>query len=206
MQVECNNLQKECSVLRSEKQDVVGKHQKERSSLQSECASLRVEKEELLKTQQREKASLQSECAALRSDNEALLQKQKQLEKDLTRSERCLICLCCTPHASPSDTSPADSCVILSLVVCVPRTRSSAEMSKPWRYPSRSWRRGWRPCSFSTSRTAQTCKHNSMMLRAAARFCRERYALRLDPFLWCLTNRYCSSTASVHILANKCRS
>lgn len=95
MQMECNNLQKECTVLRSEKQDIVGKHQKERSSLQSECASLRVEKEDLLKTQQKEKANLQSECAALRSENEALLQKQKQLEKDLSRSEHCLICLCC---------------------------------------------------------------------------------------------------------------
>lgn len=91
-------------MLRSEKQDIVGKHQKERSSLQSECASLRVEKEGLLETQQREKANLQSECAALRSENEALLQKQKQLEKDLSRSELCLICLCC--HHKPLRLSP----------------------------------------------------------------------------------------------------
>lgn len=101
MQVECNGLQKECSVLRSEKQDIVGKHQKERSSLQSECASLRAEKEELVKTQQKEKANLQSEYAVLRSENEALLQKQKQLEKDLTRSELRLICLHCAAHHTP---------------------------------------------------------------------------------------------------------
>lgn len=86
MQVECNSLQKECSVLRSEKQDTVNKHQKERGSLQSECASLRAEKEELLKTHQKEKGNLQSDCAALRSEKEAVLQKQKQLEKDLARS------------------------------------------------------------------------------------------------------------------------
>lgn len=86
MQVECNGLQKECSVLRSEKQDVANKHQKERSSLQNECASLRAEKEELLKTHQKEKGNLQSECTALHSEKEALLQKQKQLEKDLARS------------------------------------------------------------------------------------------------------------------------
>lgn len=104
MQVECNDLQKECAVLRSEKQDMVGKQQKERSSLQSECASLRVEKEDLLKTQQREKANLQSECAALRSENEALLQKQEQLEKELSRSEPCLVCLCC--HHAPLRLSP----------------------------------------------------------------------------------------------------
>lgn len=117
MQVECNGLQKECSVLRSEKQDIVGKHQKERSSLQSECASIRVEKEELVKTQQKEKANLQSECAALRSENEALLQKQKQLEKDLARSEHCLIRF--AAHHTPLCLSfhPPDSCVILSPVV-----------------------------------------------------------------------------------------
>lgn len=85
MQGECNGLQKECSVLRSEKQDMVTKHQKERSSLQSEYASLRAEKEELLKTHQKEKGNLQSEAAALRSEKEALLQKQQQLEKDLAR-------------------------------------------------------------------------------------------------------------------------
>lgn len=85
MQVECNGLQKECSVLRSEKQDMMSKHQKERSSLQSEYASLRAEKEELLKTHQKEKGNLQSESAALRSEKEALLQKQQQLEKDLAR-------------------------------------------------------------------------------------------------------------------------
>lgn len=104
MQVECSDLQEECAVLRSEKQDVVGKHQKERSSLQSECASLRVEKEDLLKTKQKEKANLQSECAAVRSENEALLQQHKQLEKDLSRSEHCLICLCC--HHAPLRLSP----------------------------------------------------------------------------------------------------
>lgn len=101
MQVECNGLQKECSVLRSEKQDIVGKHQKERSSLQSECASLRVEKEDLVKAQQKEKANLESECAALRSEKEALLEKQKQLEKELTRSELCLVCLCCAADPTP---------------------------------------------------------------------------------------------------------
>lgn len=101
MQAECNGLQKECSVLRTEKQDLVGKHQKERSTLQSECASLRAEREDLVKTQQKQKASLQSEYAALRTENEALLQKQKQLEKDLTRSEHCLICLRCTAHHMP---------------------------------------------------------------------------------------------------------
>lgn len=85
MQVECNGLQKECSVLRSEKQDMMTKQQKERSSLQSEYASLRAEKEELLKTHQKEKGNLQSESAALRSEKEALLQKQQQLEKDLAR-------------------------------------------------------------------------------------------------------------------------
>lgn len=120
MQAECNGLQKECSVLRSEKQDMVGKHQKDRSSLQGECASLRVEKEELVKTQQKEKAKLQSECAALRSENEALLQKQQQLEKDLTRSEHRLVCLGCAAHhtththTSPPEPSLADPCAILS--------------------------------------------------------------------------------------------
>lgn len=86
MQVECNGLHKECSVLRSEKQDIVNKHQKEKSSLQSECASLRAENEELLKTHQKDKSNLQSECAALRTEKEAALQKQQQLEKDLARS------------------------------------------------------------------------------------------------------------------------
>lgn len=86
MQVECNGLQKECSVLRSEKQDIVNKQQKERSGLQSECASLRAEREELLKAHQKDKGGLQSDCAALRSEKEAVLQKQKQLEKDLARS------------------------------------------------------------------------------------------------------------------------
>lgn len=119
MQVECSGLQKECSVLRAEKQDIVSKHQKERSSLQSECASLRVEKEELVKTQQKEKANLQSECAVLRSENEALLQKQKQLEKDLTRSEHSLICLCCAAHRMPLSLSshPLTPCVFLPPVV-----------------------------------------------------------------------------------------
>lgn len=86
MQVECNGLLKECSALRSEKQDVVNKHQKEKSGLQSECASLRAEKEDLLKTQQRERAGLQDECTKLRSEKEAALLKQQQLEKDLARS------------------------------------------------------------------------------------------------------------------------
>lgn len=98
MQVECNGLQKECSVLRSEKQDVVNKHQKEKSSLQAECASLRTEKEELLKTHQKEKGSLQSDCAALRSEKEAALQKQKQLEKDLARSVHCATLSRAQPH------------------------------------------------------------------------------------------------------------
>ncbi len=93
MQLECNGLQKECSVLRSEKQDVVNKHQKERSSLQTECASLRAEKEELLKTHQKEKGNLQSDSAALRSEKEAVLQKQKQLEKDLARSVHRATCI-----------------------------------------------------------------------------------------------------------------
>lgn len=86
MQVECNGLHKECSVLRSEKQDIVNKHQKEKSSLQSECASFRAENEELLKAHQKDKSNLQSECAALRTEKEAALQKQQQLEKDLARS------------------------------------------------------------------------------------------------------------------------
>lgn len=98
MQVECNGLQKECSVLRSEKQDIVNKHQKEKSSLQTECASLRAEKEELLKTHQKEKGSLQSDCAALRSEKEAALQKQKQLEKDLARSVHCATLSRAQPH------------------------------------------------------------------------------------------------------------
>lgn len=86
MQAECNSLQKECSVLRSEKQDIASKHQKERSSLQTECVSLRAEKEELLRTHQKEQGNMQSECAAVHSEKEVLLQKQKQLEKDLARS------------------------------------------------------------------------------------------------------------------------
>lgn len=86
MQGECNGLLKECSALRSEKQDMVNKHQKEKSGLQSECASLRAEKEDLLKTQHREKASLQDECTKLRSEKEAAQLKQQQLEKDLARS------------------------------------------------------------------------------------------------------------------------
>lgn len=143
MQVECNGLQKECSVLRSEKQDVANKHQKERSSLQTECASLRAEKEELLKTHQKEKGNLQTECAALRSEKEALLQKQKQLEKDLARSVHQVTLsraqlhphLCApsdsfdsatqyTTHLSLSDPSPIEPSVILFLVVHIPRMLS----------------------------------------------------------------------------------
>lgn len=86
MQAECNGLQKECSVLRSERQEIVNKHQKEKSSLQSECASLRAEKEELTKTHLKEKGNLQSDCAAQRSEKEAVLQKQQQLEKELAGS------------------------------------------------------------------------------------------------------------------------
>ncbi|KAM8830052.1 sarcolemma associated protein b isoform 3-T5 [Synchiropus picturatus] len=86
MQAECNGLQKECSSLRSEKQDMVTKHQKENSGLQRECASLRAEKEELLKAHEKEKASLQKECAALRTEKEAAVEKQLQLERDLVSS------------------------------------------------------------------------------------------------------------------------
>ena len=102
------SLQRECSALRSEKQELLNKSQKERGSLQSECASLRAEKEELLRVHQKEKGSLQSECAGLRSEREAILKKQQQLEKDLVRSvvphhhilefksvNQCL-CQCCT--------------------------------------------------------------------------------------------------------------
>lgn len=90
IQMECNGLQKECSVLRSEKQDMVNNHQKEKISLQSECSSLRAEKEELLKSHQKEKANLQSECAALRAEKEEALQKQQQLQRDLVRSVQWL--------------------------------------------------------------------------------------------------------------------
>lgn len=154
MQVECNSLQKECSVLRSEKQDIVNKHQKERSSLQTECASLRAEKEELLKTHQKEKGNMQSECAAVRSEKEVLLQKQKQLEKDLARSvhwdtlsrvqlQPHLLCTLCpiwlcsncfatqyTTHLLP-DPSPIELSVILFLLVHVLRILSWAIVSKP---------------------------------------------------------------------------
>lgn len=101
MQVECNGLLKECSALRSEKQDVANKHQKEKSGLQSECASLRAEKEDLLKTQQREKAGLQDECTNLRSGKEAALLKQQQLEKDLARSVLGVLLLRARPALPP---------------------------------------------------------------------------------------------------------
>ena len=98
MQVECNGLQKECSVLRSEKQDMVNKHQKEKISLQNECASLRAEKEELSKCSLKEKTNLQSDCAVLHSEKEAVLHKQQQLEKDLARSVSSIT----TNSAAPS--------------------------------------------------------------------------------------------------------
>lgn len=102
MQVECNGLLKECSALRSEKQDVANKHQKEKSGLQNECASLRAEKEDLLKTQQREKAGLQDECTNLRSEKEAALLKQQQLEKDIARSVLGILLLTAQPCSPTS--------------------------------------------------------------------------------------------------------
>lgn len=68
VQEECYGLQKECALLRSEKQDLVNKQQKEKNALQSECAALRRDKEEL------------------QSEREATVQKQHQLEKELSRS------------------------------------------------------------------------------------------------------------------------
>lgn len=82
-----------------------------------------------------------------------------------------------TAHLSLCDPSSIELIVGLCLVVRVPRMLSSAVVSKPWRDPSRSWRRGWRPCSSSTSRTAPSCKLNWMKRRLAARLCRERYVL-----------------------------
>lgn len=195
MQVECNGLQKECSVLRSEKQDVVSKHQKERSGLQNECASLRAEKEELLKTHQKEKGILQSESAALRSEKEALLQKQQQLEKDLARSASnihphlcalsdsftwiCSNIFCYTVYCTYfCDSAPVELGVVLFLVVRMPKMPSWPKVSKALRDPSRSWRRGWRLYSSSTSRIAPCCKPNWMRQTTAARLCRERYAVK----------------------------
>lgn len=197
MQVECNGLQKECSVLRSEKQETVNKHQRERSSLQTECESLRAEKEELLKNYQKEKGNLQSECAALRSEKEAVLQNQKQLEKDLTRSVHwatlsraptftlpvsLFAWLCsnmfCTTHLSRCHLSPIELSVVLCLVVRVPRILSWAIASKLWRDPSRSWRRGWPTCSSSTSRIAPSCKPSWKKQTVTARLCREKYVLK----------------------------
>uniref|UniRef100_A0A3P8X5B6 Sarcolemma associated protein b n=1 Tax=Cynoglossus semilaevis TaxID=244447 RepID=A0A3P8X5B6_CYNSE len=66
VQEECYGLQKECALLRSEKQDLVNKQQKEKNALQSECAALRRDKEEL------------------QSEREATVQKQHQLEKELS--------------------------------------------------------------------------------------------------------------------------
>lgn len=200
MQVECNGLQKECSVLRSEKQDIVNKQQKEKSSLQSECASLRAENEELLKTHQKEKSNLQSECAALRTEKEAELQKRQQLEKDLARSVYWSTLLgalyphLCAPSVSSvlisthvfwftwyhiifcSHLLHIELSFVLLLVVCVPRTLSWKIAVDPLSRPSRRWRRGWWPCSSSTSRIAPHCKLNWMRQTAAARLCKKRYA------------------------------
>lgn len=101
MQVECNGLQKECSVLRSDKQDMVNKHQKEIISLQSECASLRAEKEDLLKTHQK-----------VCSEKEGMLQKQQQLEKDLVRSVLCNITM------SSAQLHPHLGCPSISFAFC----------------------------------------------------------------------------------------
>lgn len=114
MQVEYNGLLKECSGLRSEKQDMVNKHQNEKSGLQSECASLRAEKEELLKTVQREKAGLQGECTNLRSEKEAALLKQQQLEKDLARSVLHLSLFSTGPALHPRRSSHSDSLCVIS--------------------------------------------------------------------------------------------
>lgn len=200
MQVECNGLLKECSALRSEKQDMVNKHQKEKSSLQSECASLRAEKEELLKTHQGEKASLQNECANLRSEKEAVLLKQQQMEKDLARSVLCVLLLRAQPrppplcslwltvhqqllvqpaiHLSLFDLLFTEHCgdfLFVFLIACVPRMVSSATASKPSRSPKRSWRRDWQPCSSSTSRITPSYKPNLMRQTVTARLWKERY-------------------------------
>lgn len=201
MQVECNGLLKECSALRSEKQDMVNKHQKEKSSLQSECASLTAEKEELLKTHQREKASLQNECASLRSEKEAVLLKQQQMEKDLARSVLCILLLRAQPRPPPLCslwlTVHQQFCLCIPLrtsvclifyllntvgiflfvflIVCVPRMVSSAAASKASRSPKRSWRRDWQPCSSSTSRITPSYKPNLMKQTLTARLWKERY-------------------------------
>lgn len=201
MQVECNGFLKECSALRSEKQDMVNKHQKEKSSLQSECASLRAEKEELLKTHQREKASLQNECANLRSEKEAVLLKQQQMEQDLARSVLCVLLLRAQPrppplcslwlncvstvllvqsatHLSLFDLLFTEHCgdfLFVFLIVCVPRMVNSATASKPLRSPKRSWRRDWQPCSSSTSRITPSYRPNLMKQTLTARLWKERY-------------------------------
>ncbi|CAL8367783.1 unnamed protein product [Lota lota] len=87
MQKEHNSLQKECAALRSEKQDLVNKHQAERGHLQGEGAALRAQMDQLLDSQQKEKLSAQSECAALRAERDALLEKQQQMEMELTCSQ-----------------------------------------------------------------------------------------------------------------------
>uniref|UniRef100_A0A3P9PNA9 Sarcolemma associated protein b n=1 Tax=Poecilia reticulata TaxID=8081 RepID=A0A3P9PNA9_POERE len=88
MQMECNGLQKECSVLRSDKQDMVNKHQKEKNSLQSEYASLRAEKEEIVKAHQKEKASvLRGQNTDLNSKLKVLEESQQELERNLVAAQ-----------------------------------------------------------------------------------------------------------------------
>lgn len=190
--MECNSLQKECSVLRSEKQDMVNKHQKEKISLQSECASLRAEKEELLKSHQKEKANLQSECAALCSEKEEAVQKQQQLQRDLVRSvqwltlpiaQRCPSSLLLFPLSRSVDSAAVwISAFILFFfgVVVVTRTLSWMTASEPLNSLSRSYWRSWRACSSSTSRIATSCKRSWERQTAAAELCRERYGLQTE--------------------------
>lgn len=204
MQVECNGLLKECSALRSEKQDVVNKHQKEKSGLQSECASLRAEKEDLLKTQQREKAGLQDECTKLRSEKEAALLKQQQFEKDLARSvvgvllrARPALPPVCSLWLTVHQLFPVSLIhyflklfwaifVFLFLIVCVPRMLSWAAAWKPSRAPRRSWRSGWQPCSSSTSKKTPSYRPNLMKLTVTAKPWRERSFFRLRTLFTCL--------------------
>lgn len=193
LQVECNGLQKECSVLRADKQEIVNKHQKEKSGLQSECGALRAEKDEILKSHQNERATLHSECVALRSEKEALLHKQQQLEKEVIRSVDGLMLpevlrrplhksqICPIYSAQLSFHSPFKVSVFLGggwclFVVCMLRMLIWTAASAPSSSPRRSWRRGWSCCSSSISRTTPSCRPSWTRRTAAARLCRERFA------------------------------
>lgn len=101
----------------------------------------------------------------------------------------CFICLTLLQHvllhSAPHTllcVSPHPFELFLFLVVRVPRMLSWATASKPWRDPSRSWRRGWWPCSSSTRRIAPSCKPNWKKQTAAARLCRERYVLKTKKY------------------------